>query len=249
MTFTIVDLKAGRLVANNTANATSVFNVTQGVWQASGLVSGVNAILNNLVFQPASNYYADFPITVEVCDGYNYDLTGLISMRGSQSKNPKSKVEDTIIGAIAGGIGFTALMVGAGIGFWRYRKARHDAEKRRNYPFADALRSELNLTEVNDFESDKGMTFISAVDVLIDELANQGINVKEMYESEIKKTASEVARAIHAAVPAGTGFLSRKIGILDIQNKATIIVNITKELNGNKSLVDPVISSGSINLI
>ena len=37
VTFTIVDLKAGRLVANNTANATSVFNVTQGVWQASGL--------------------------------------------------------------------------------------------------------------------------------------------------------------------------------------------------------------------
>ena len=64
------------------------------------------------------------------------------------------------------------------------------------------MRSELNLTEVNDFESDKGMTFISAVDVLIDELANQGINVKEMYENEIKKTASEVARAICAAVPA-----------------------------------------------
>ena len=91
VTFTIVDLKAGRLVANNTANATSVFNATQGVWQASGFVSGVNAILNNLVFQPASNYYADFPITVEVCDGYNYDLTGLISMREHNRKTLRAK--------------------------------------------------------------------------------------------------------------------------------------------------------------
>ena len=53
-----------------------------------GLVSGVNAILNNLVFQPASNYYADFPITVEVCDGYNYDLTGLISNARNTIEKP-----------------------------------------------------------------------------------------------------------------------------------------------------------------
>jgi hypothetical protein len=248
VTFTLVDLKAGLLVANNTANATSVFNATQGVWQASGVVSGVNAILNNLVFNPASNYYGDFPITVVVSDGYNYDLTGLISMRGTQSKNPKNKVEDTLIGAIAGGIGLAALMAGAGIGFWRYRKGRHDAESRKNYPFANALRTALKLTEVDDFESGKGSIFVNAVDVLIGELANQDINVREMYENQIEKAASYVAKAIKAAIPTQTGYLSEKLNLLDIQNYATSIARVAKEIRDNQSLAaDSVISLGQIN--
>ena len=53
------------------------------------LVSGVNAILNNLVFQPASNYYADFPITVEVCDGYHCHFNGI-------NFNSRNTIEKTL---------------------------------------------------------------------------------------------------------------------------------------------------------
>ena len=56
-------------------------------------------------------------------------------------------------------------MVRAGIGFCSIIVKHVMIQKSvETILLPDALRSELNLTEVNDFESDKGMTFKNAVE-------------------------------------------------------------------------------------
>ena len=133
-------------------------------------------------------------------------------------------------GAAAGGVialGVCAFAATAGIfGAWRYRKHQQFKEIRATYPFANALREKLNLTGVDNFESENSTAYRNAVEVLNGELKRVGIDISSFYNSELDGLVTPLANVIKANVPnQPSKFRGIKIDPSDLQNNATVIAN------------------------
>jgi len=76
VTLALSDSSAGALNTGIYGSAASSFDAGSGVWNASGAVADVNALLAALVFTPAANYHGDLSVSVSVSDGVLPDITG-----------------------------------------------------------------------------------------------------------------------------------------------------------------------------
>src|SRR4029077_14930163 len=82
-TLTLSDPSAGSLNTDVSGSVTSAYNATTGVWQASGAIADVNALLAGLTFTPALNYNSNFTIATSVDDGVAAAITGVKNMTGT----------------------------------------------------------------------------------------------------------------------------------------------------------------------
>ena len=158
------------------------------------------------------------------------DLALTVPSGGSGGKNNIAGIAG---GAAAGGVlalGLCAFVTTAGIfGAWRYRKNKHFKEVRANYPLARVLREKLNLTGVDNFESEIGTAYLNAIEVLNGELTQVGFNISSMYPAELEELAVPLAEVIKKNVTnKETKFKGIKIDPSDLQNNATIIANAMK---------------------
>ncbi|NOZ52043.1 MAG: tandem-95 repeat protein [Gammaproteobacteria bacterium] len=75
-TLTLSAPSAGSLVAVTVGNVTASYNASSGVWQASGVLADVNALLASLRFTPAPDFDQNFTIATSVDDGEAPAVTG-----------------------------------------------------------------------------------------------------------------------------------------------------------------------------
>jgi len=76
VTLTLSNVAAGSLNTATSGGVTSTYNVSTGVWSASGVTANVNALLAGLTFTPSANYAGSFTITTSVSDGIAPAITG-----------------------------------------------------------------------------------------------------------------------------------------------------------------------------
>lgn len=144
---------------------------------------------------------------------------------GATSNNPQSETirdnTNASIGGAIGGVGGAVLLAGAGIfAANRYRRNKALTEQRSKNPLANAMYNELQISGTEDFQSEKGLEFINAVEALNNELIRVGSDIKQMTSEEIKELASDLANAAKAQ-------LGKKINPLDLQECAQKIVSST----------------------
>ena len=82
-TLTLSDPQAGTLTTATSGNITATFSSQTGVWEVSGDVNDVNAILNATQFIPAPNYVSNFSINLVVNDAGNRTEDGLLAWIGT----------------------------------------------------------------------------------------------------------------------------------------------------------------------
>ncbi|HEY7168824.1 MAG TPA: DUF4347 domain-containing protein, partial [Candidatus Binatia bacterium] len=82
-TLTLSDTSAGTLSTGTSGTVTSTYNPVTGVWQASGALADVNALLAGVTFTPAGGYISSFSIATSVDDGAAPPLTGSKNMTGA----------------------------------------------------------------------------------------------------------------------------------------------------------------------
>jgi hypothetical protein len=319
-------------------SARSTYEPTTGTWYASGSISDVNVLLQNLQFTPSLNYYNNFTLSVNIGDNINPNITGTIIMQGIHVNQPPEllvnrlsvrqgkkviltsndlnatdidnpaqdllfiisnlqngkfidinspsinldnftqgeifnrqiefvpiggsispsyavSVSDgqletnpstaqitftassnnnnkAIAGGVAGGVVGVAAVGLAGFGLWRYRQKNVNAKERSQHELANLLRTELKLTNVDDFTSGDGLAFVNAIDIVINELSNQGVDTKQMYANDLKVLSQNLAKGIRGIVgvsPSLLGFGNR-IDPAVIQNNAQAIVSNTKNI-------------------
>ena len=85
---TLNNKEMGALATVITGTISPTFNSTTGVWQVSGALSNVNALLAGLKFIPAANKHDDFSIAVSITDGYDQNLTSTINAYGTAVNDP-----------------------------------------------------------------------------------------------------------------------------------------------------------------
>jgi VCBS repeat-containing protein len=82
VSLTLSSPMAGQLNTATAGSVTSTYDSASGVWTASGATASVNALLNGLIFTPASNFNSSFAIVTSVSDGVAPAVTGSLSMAG-----------------------------------------------------------------------------------------------------------------------------------------------------------------------
>jgi hypothetical protein len=101
---TLADPAAGSLTTDTSGLVTSTYAASTGIWQASGAIADVNALLANLTFVPAANYHSNFTIATSVDDGVAAPITGVKNMTGvavddapvaTNLNTPETYTEDT----------------------------------------------------------------------------------------------------------------------------------------------------------
>jgi Ca2+-binding RTX toxin-like protein len=101
VSLTLSDISAGTLIIGTSGQVTSIF--TNGVWQASGAIADVNALLADLEFMPTENYNSNFNIALSVDDGINTEYTDTINMTGTPvNDTPEVAIEITNQAVIVG---------------------------------------------------------------------------------------------------------------------------------------------------
>jgi Ca2+-binding RTX toxin-like protein len=83
VTLTLSNVAAGSLNAGTSGTVTSTYNVTTGVWTASGAKANVNTLLAALTFTPAANFNGNFSIATSVSDGVAAAITGSKAFTGT----------------------------------------------------------------------------------------------------------------------------------------------------------------------
>ena len=73
------DLAAGSLSVGTAGAAASTFNPETGLWQVSGQVEDVSALLNNLKFIPAPNFNGNLTVEVKATDNIPDPDTGVVT--------------------------------------------------------------------------------------------------------------------------------------------------------------------------
>jgi hypothetical protein len=81
-TLTLSNSQAGILTTSTSGNVTSTFSPQTGIWQASGDVNEVNALLNATQFIPTPNYKGNFTVDLSVVDGGNRTANGILTLIG-----------------------------------------------------------------------------------------------------------------------------------------------------------------------
>ncbi|NER38940.1 MAG: S8 family serine peptidase [Oscillatoria sp. SIO1A7] len=100
VTVTLSNRNAGALSSNVNNGATSSFNSSNGVWQASGSVADVNALLAGLEFTPANDFNANLSLLVRVADDISASLSGNILLRGTAVNDVPTLEQTTLEGAV-----------------------------------------------------------------------------------------------------------------------------------------------------
>ncbi len=80
VTLTLSAAAAGAFNVATSNAVTSTYNAGTGIWQASGAVADVNALLAGLQFTPATDYDQNFTVAVSVDDGNNPLQAGTLTM-------------------------------------------------------------------------------------------------------------------------------------------------------------------------
>ncbi len=109
---------------------------------------------------------------------------------------------------------------------------RLDSEERKNQPLANLLKEQLQLSGIDDFQSNAGLAFVNAIEVLVNELQLQDIDVRNMYPNELDTLSVYVANAIKTTVHISNSYFGmyKIINPEDIQNNAGTIAKVTKAL-------------------
>ncbi|WP_160829684.1 DUF4347 domain-containing protein, partial [Nitrosomonas sp. JL21] len=82
VTLTLSNVAAGSLSTASSGAVTSTYNAGTGVWEASGAVADVNALLAGVTFTPAANFSSNFTIATNVSDG-TLNISGIKNMTGT----------------------------------------------------------------------------------------------------------------------------------------------------------------------
>ena len=181
---------------------------------------------------------------VIVSDGYTVtdsQPANISFSLAAASANVNRDNTNVVTGAVIGATGAALLLTGVGIfGAYRYRRSEQLEEQRSNNPLANALYHELNIAGTDDFQSEKGINFINAVDSLNNELISAGVDTKQMVAEEINELAHKLATATKAQ-------LGGKINLLDIQDHAQKIVVTAMTLSGkSKAKYDTLIEMDEV---
>jgi len=116
-TMILSDVVAGALNQDTISNATSIYKPGLGKWSAWGTLDGVNALLSDLTFIPASQYSNNFYISVFIEDQYANMVTDVISVV-SRSGRPVVTTASTeltwgvVVGAGVVGVAVPAIGIG-----------------------------------------------------------------------------------------------------------------------------------------
>ena len=87
-TLTLSNPAAGSLNTASSGAVTSTYVAGTGVWNASGAIADVNALLAGLTFTPALNFNGNFTIATSVSDGVAPAITGSKAMTGVAVNDP-----------------------------------------------------------------------------------------------------------------------------------------------------------------
>ena len=146
----------------------------------------------------------------------------------SNDQSYNNMVIGTTVGVTAG----TVALIGGIYGLWRYRKSREFAEERKKYPLANALLEKLRLANVEDFQSEKGLSYLNAISQINNELRARGIDVGQMLAEEIEQLAGHIASGIKKTLPhkkTCTGVM--KLDFTELGNNAALILDLRMPLN------------------
>ena len=81
-TLTLSNPAAGTLSTGTSGAVTATYNAGTGVWNASGALADVNALLSGLSFTPALNFNGAFSVSTSVSDGVAAPVTGSKAFTG-----------------------------------------------------------------------------------------------------------------------------------------------------------------------
>ena len=224
----------GQLMFNLTAIEHGQFELSTQPTVAVTSVLQSQVFAGQLLFKhDGSNQAPSY--NVIVTDGYavtDSQPANISFSLAAASANVNRDNTNVVTGAVIGATGAALLLTGVGIfGAYRYRRSKQLEEQRSNYPLANALYHELNIAGTDDFQSEKGINFINAVDSLNNELIRAGVDTKQMVAEEINELAHKLAMATKAQ-------LGERINLLDIQDYAQGIVATAMTLSGKNKAKD-----------
>jgi tRNA A-37 threonylcarbamoyl transferase component Bud32 len=152
---------------------------------------------------------------------FTSESTGGLSKRSSSETDHSPGVTiKSLLTTILASIGGLASVVTAIIGTWfKYRKYQIASRMYQQNPFAAEIRKRANIN-VSDFESNEGQKYIKIVDNLASKLEEQGIDVKEMDQEELRTVTLHSVKVIKDKVKPQKSWLWHKRIPVDALEKA-----------------------------
>ncbi|AFY82417.1 SBBP repeat-containing protein [Oscillatoria acuminata] len=102
-----LDPTAGILTTGTVDGISSVYNSATGLWQVSGDVTTVNAVLADVRFIPTENYYGEVTIATSVTDNIAPAVTGAIALSGTPVNDAPALSQITTLSGATQGLPFT----------------------------------------------------------------------------------------------------------------------------------------------
>ncbi|MCT7997577.1 S8 family serine peptidase, partial [Laspinema olomoucense] len=102
-----LDPTAGILTTGTVDGISSVYNSATGLWQVSGDVTTVNAVLADVRFIPTENYHGEVTIATSVTDNIAPAVTGAIALSGTPVNDAPTFSQITTLSGATQGLPFT----------------------------------------------------------------------------------------------------------------------------------------------
>ena len=167
----------------------------------------------------------------------------------SKSDHSPGITATSLLATILASIGGVASVMTGIVGAWfKYRKYKIASVMYQQNPFAAEIRKHANIN-VSDFESNEGQKYIKIVDNLASKLEEQGIDVKEMDQEELRTVTLHSVKVIKDKVKPQKSWLWHKRIPVDALEKAKKSITnkvIRKYVKGtNQEGITLQISKGS----
>ncbi|KPJ67907.1 MAG: hypothetical protein AMJ43_02915 [Coxiella sp. DG_40] len=171
----------------------------------------------------------------------------------SKSDHSPGITATSLLATILASIGGVASVMTGIVGAWfKYRKYKIASRMHQQNPFAAEIRKRANIN-VSDFESNEGQKYIKIVDKMANKLKEQGIDVEEMDQEELRTVTVHSAKVIKDKVRPQKSWLWRKQIPVDALEKAKksitnkVVRKCVKETNQDGILLQISNASGTIN--
>src|SRR5262249_50680215 len=144
------------------------------------------------------NLFAKDPLNANVSTGFN-----ILAFNGATVNNNYANTAQ-VIGGVLGGAAALAMLIGTGLGFWRFYSNRSSQSAEQ---FADLIRKNLNLKGVDNFDSTTGRKYVRFVYALQDELKGAGMDINPMSASDLQNLVKDIGDAARNKISPATDCL------------------------------------------
>ena len=133
-------------------------------------------------------------------------------------------------GAAVGLAAFITCLAGSGLLLWKRHKISQNKQSRENYQLASLLRNDLGLSDVDNFDSDRGLEYLNMVELIISELQQKGLDLQGAYFGELPLVSQAIATALEKHVGLQKDWRGRAtIDFMLLQNNLSQIAQTAKQ--------------------